>query len=226
MQTAWPAVVLPLAALWAAGGLVWHVRRSLAPGTRGTRRPSPAAPQGRGGDGIRYMFTTGMRPSHKESVARHPVAFVLGLSLHAAVATALAWLALHGIAPVLAGAGIVRIAALAITASGVAAALALAAHRAADPALRALSVPEDYVAEALVAVLLALTAAATMRRVPATPAAIAAALLLFWIPIGKLRHMATFFVARADLGRRLGERGTFAPARAPIAPVRLPRDSR
>ncbi len=219
MLPAGPAVLLPLAALWAAGGLLWHARRA-----SGTRRPSPATPQGRGGDGIRYMFTTGMRPSHKESVARHPVAFVLGLALHAAVATALAWLALRGLAPALAATDALRLAACAISACGVAAALALAAHRAADPVLRALSVPEDYLAEALVAALLALTAAAAARVVPARPAAIAATLLLFWIPLGKLRHMITFFLARADLGRRLGERGTFAPARAPIAPARAMKD--
>ena len=87
-------------------------------------------------------------------------------------------------------------------------------RRVANPVVRILSVPDDFLAIGLAVAFLAMLALASSGLVPVAAAAVAASVLLFYVPLGKLRHMVFFFLARADLGHRLGYRGVLPPARA------------
>ena len=81
------------------------------------------------------------------------------------------------------------------------------------PHLRGLSVPDDYVANALTTAFVALAGAS--RVSPAlTPAWLLSACLLFvYLPVGKIRHCVFFFSSRAHLGAFFGFRGVFPPTR-------------
>jgi nitrate reductase gamma subunit len=90
--------------------------------------------------------------------------------------------------------------------------LYLLVQRLLSPTLRAMSAPDDYLAILASCGLLAL---ASLRRIGPDDEILLllyAFLLLIYVPLGKLRHVVFFFVARADYGRRLGYRGVYPPA--------------
>lgn len=207
MGPAWPALLFLTAFVWAVSGLMYQAARAMC-----ARRISFARPQGNSFAGVLYMFTTAMRPSRKESVSRHPASFVLGLVLHGAAFGGLAGLAVALLAP--SWLGRLRIPLFALALAGLIAAGATVVRRVANPTVRTLSTPDDFVAIGLAIVFLTTLAAACFRPTLVWTAAVAASLLLFYVPVGKLRHMVFFFLARADLGSRLGFRGALPSHRA------------
>jgi hypothetical protein len=78
-----------------------------------------------------------------------------------------------------------------------------------SPTLRAMSAPDDYLAIVASCGLLALVSIGPGHE---TALMLYTSLLLIYLPLGKLRHVVFFFVARADYGRRLGHRGVYPPA--------------
>ncbi len=197
-------------ALWLA--LAWAVIAlgvQLARAWGGGRRQHGRA-AGRPWQGLVYNFTTAMTPGHKETAYRHVSEFALGIALHVGVIvvglSTLLWLvwsrggqAAYVIARPLAGLGLL-------------AGLLLLARRALSPTLRAISTPDDFVA--ILATNLFLAAAAALAGTHGHALfVICAVLLLLYLPLGKLRHAAFFWAARADLGLRLGYRGVYPPAR-------------
>jgi hypothetical protein len=203
----WSAPALAAGIAWAAGGLAWSAGRAL----RGIAAPF-AARAGSPAAGVFSMLAAAMVPSRKESVRRHPVSFALGGLLHAGVFVLLAGLVTVACAP--AALGAVRAAGVPAAAVALLAAAALAVRRGSRADLRRLSVPDDYLAVSLVILFLLAGSAALLEWIPGAAAIAATLVLLAYVPAGKLRHMAFFFVARADLGRRLGYRGVL-PAAAP-----------
>lgn len=150
-----------------------------------------------------------MRPSKKESVSHYPLSFGLGLILH--VGIFISFLAAPGsilLPQILFSLRIVV---------GAAAGLALGAcfvlllRRICRPEVRAISPAEDYGANLLVAVFLAGAVAFSLGWIKGDWFRWAAAAVLIYLPLGKLRHAVFFFIARADLGRRLGWRGVYPP---------------
>ena len=196
---------LAAAAAWALLGLGFAALRTLR-----SSWPSFAAPRGAGMPGLIYSFTGAMAPARKESVSRHPAAFVLGLALHAGVAGSFVALGAAAVAPDALTSLAPALLVLALV--GLAGGLALLVKRIASAEMRAVSVADDFVAAALVALFLADAALWLAQLVPAAGFAAMGALLLFYAPLGKLRHMAFFFVARGDAGWRLGLRGVYPPA--------------
>lgn len=200
-------LVVALCALWAAIALILQVRHARDGGRRehGRRAGSPAR-------GLLYNFTVAMTPAHKEAVSRHPFKFATGVLMHAGVAVSLL-----GVALLVAGFdGGYRLLTLARPLVGLAllAGLYLLVQRTLSPTLRAMSAPDDYFAIVASCGLLALV---FLRRIgPAQELGLLfyVALLLVYLPLGKLRHAVFFFVARADFGRRLGYRGVYPPAAA------------
>ncbi len=181
---------------------------ALAVQARAALRARPrsfAAPAGSARRGAVYGFTAAMSPAHKESVRLHPLSFALGLVLHAGVAAALAGTLLAAAGAAVAGGGPRFLAGVA--AGGAAAAAALLARRATDRTVRANSVPEDVLAALAVLAFLALSAAGLAGALPRAAWLFAAAAFFVYVPLGKLRHAAFFFVARGDLYARLGGRG-------------------
>ncbi len=197
--------LLWLGLAWAGAALAWQLARAWGGGRREYGRSAGSAWQG-----LIYNFTAAMSPAHKETASRHAGEFALGVVLHlgvvAVAGAALLWLVWTRGGE--AAFAVVRpIAGLALLAG-----LILQIRRALSGTLRAMSTPDDYVANAATCLLLAAAAlfAGTRGHVIFV---LGAVLVLLYLPLGKLRHSIFFYAARADLGRRLGRRGVYPPRR-------------
>lgn len=192
---AWAAVALALQVIMARGG--------------GRRDHSRRA--GSGVRGIFYGFTTAMHPAHKESARLHPIAFGIGVLMHVGVAAAGLGLVALVVHPP-AGAAVLG-ATQPVFVVALLAAVALVVRRHHSITLRAMSTPDDHLAVAATCVLLAAALAAPFGATATLALLVYAVLFLLYLPLGKLRHVVFFFVARGDYARRLGRRGVYPPAR-------------
>jgi hypothetical protein len=197
-------VLLALAFVWAVSGLAFAARRALKHGAR-----TFASPVGSPSKAVFYNFTTAMLPSHKESVSRHLFSFATGTIFHLAVFASLAAVLASAVCPATFDLG--RRLWQPVAAVGIAACLVLLVRRLKDRELRTVSVPEDFLANGLVGIFLAAVMTVAGRWLPLYVLHFATAVLFLYMPLGKLRHAVFFFLARADLGRRLGWRGVYPP---------------
>lgn len=192
-----------LAATACAGALVAQALRAQGYGPR--RRFAP--PAGSASAGIRYAFTGALSPRAKESAREHPLAWAAGMAFHGGVFTGLLALALAlaGLRPPLP----VAVAIGLVCGLGGLCGLGLLAKRLLQPELRALSHPDDWIAN-LLATALPLLALGWLASPPLETAFFVGALaLLVYAPFGKLRHAVFFFLSRRHLGAFFGRRGTF-----------------
>lgn len=196
-----------VAAVWAIVALTWQAFRA----TRNAR-PDFAQRAGSPARGVLYAFTGAMTPAHKESIRLYPLEFALGLILHVPVFIGMA-ATLVMIADPERGAALVAATRVA-TLVGLAAGVCLLIRRLQRADLRHISTPDDYAA--IVATSGLLLSAGLLPMTTAGRAALLtyAALLFMYVPLGKLRHIVFFFLARAEYGRRLGYRGVYPPVRA------------
>jgi len=200
-----PEILLAIAFVWAVVALAVQVRAA--------RRAIPALfapPAGTASRGVLYGFTGAMLPSRKESATRHPVSFAAGLLFHLGVAASLLTVLLSVFLPPDAVA-FGRLALAPAAGVGLAAGIFLLVKRFATADLREISPPDDYVANLALAVLLSATLAFWLEALSADALGMLAAILLLYLPLGKLRHVVFFFLARADLSGRLGFRGVYPP---------------
>jgi hypothetical protein len=167
--------------------------------------PPLAPPRGSASAGVRYAFTTAFAPWAKESARTHLPSYLAGIVYHLAVFAMLALLLASVLVPVLPP-GVARVAGT-LFAVGTLCGVALLIKRALNPALRALSVPDDVLANALVTG--ALAAGAAFVVAPAARAAfqVIGGLVLLYAPLGKLRHMLFLFTSRRFWGEWHGRRG-------------------
>jgi len=199
--------LLAISMVWAAAALAAQVLAARGRGRRDYSRPT--------GDprrGIIYNFTTAMLPGHKETIRLHPVEFGIGLLMHLGVICSLLAaivLLVHGDSGIRFASVIRPLAAAALVSGAV-----LSIRRAVSAKLRALSVPDDYVASLATCGLLAMAAFLQLDARGQMLFMLYTALLFVYMPLGKLRHVVFFFVARGDYGRRLGYRGVYPPAAA------------
>lgn len=204
-----PSLVLA-AALAASAAAFVAMRRRL-----GRALPAPfAAPRGSADAGVRWALTAAFLPWNKESARDHPASYGAGLVLHAGVAVMLARLLWT-----LTGRGLPRsiaTGAAIVIGAGLVCGLGLFAKRALDPRMRALSIPEDYVASAFVGATLALGLAACLSPRAVIPFQWAGAALALYAPLGKLRHMVFLVTSRRFWGRFFGRRGV-KPAPGAVA---------
>lgn len=191
---------------------VWCVALMAASLVRALRRGRPrvtAVPRGRAVDGLAYVFGPAMRPWAKDGARRHPAVVGLGLVYHLGIAAATVMVgALVAAAwSPLSWSGGVRglLTLLLVFATG--AGLALLLRRLRDAALRRISIPDDYVSNALVTLFLAATTAWLIGGAFEPLVLSAASALLLYAPLGKIRHCVFYPVARVALGLRLGRRG-------------------
>ena len=195
-----------LAGVWAAGALcqqVLSVRRG---------GPDYSQPAGSPARGLLYNLTLGMLPTRKESARLHPGKFAVGIVMHLGT---LACLALVVVSLIDADAGLRGLTLLRpLVAVALLAGLYLLVRRGVSRNLRAMSVPDDYVAIALTCGLLGLSLAAPLFAQGRATLLGYAAVLLVYLPLGKLRHAVFFFLSRGELGSRLGYRGAYPPLRA------------
>jgi hypothetical protein len=191
--------------LWAIAGFALLLVRSWRFGQ------DYSVPAGSGLAGAMHNLASALVPTRKESVRRHPLAFCLGLLLHAGVLSALV-----GVTIVLGGgaAAAYLTAVRPLLVAGVVAGVVLLFRRCFSRELRRLSVPDDYVAIVAVCGFLLTAAVFTHGHAARTLFAVYSGLLLLYMPLGKLRHAVLFFVVRAEYGWRLGRRGVYPAARS------------
>jgi len=200
-------IIAAAALAWAAALLLAQLLRAWAGG-----RKDYAQAAGSGGRGIVYNLTAAMSPAHKEAARNHPLGFGAGVILHAGVAVAvLEWLAL--IARPFAYPRILAITLTVVLALALAGSLFLLGNRILRSRMRALSSFDDYFSPAMTFAFLALAAAYAFGKITPPPFLVYGAVFFFYLPLGKLKHVLFCPVSRIDLGRRLGRRGTFPPAR-------------
>ena len=197
---------LVLSAVWAVVALAVQVW-----GLRGARPREAAEARGSAVAGAVWGFTVAMSPAHKESASRHPIVFALGLVLHAGVLAAIATVAISMLAP--RSAPFVRSSLAVLASTGLVACVALLVRRLSSEELRELSPLDDYLANVVIALLLASALAFHAEVLPGSALRILAALLLLYLPLGKLRHALFCFLARGELAARLGLRGVYPAAR-------------
>jgi nitrate reductase gamma subunit len=195
-----PALLL-LAAFVVAAASLAHARFGIG-SVRTWRYAPPRAPAG---SGVRYAFTTAFLPWAKESASGHPASYLAGIVYHAGIFAMLACLALSLTAlqapPLLANALSV------LLGVALAAGLCLLVKRLADVALRAISVPDDFVANLLVDAALAAAVAAALVPSARFVFQLTGAALLLYAPLGKLRHMLFLLTSRRLWGVYYGRRG-------------------
>ena len=160
--------------------------------------------------GVRYAFTAAMLPEAKESVMIHLPSYLAGIAFHLGTFAAFGLLA-ASIAGSRVSAPAFWLACVA-TLAGTIGGLALLGKRIATPYLRGLSAPDDFVANVLTTAFVALAGATVLVAALRNVWLVAASLLLFYLPIGKIRHCLFFFSTRAHLGAFFGYRGVLPPS--------------
>lgn len=178
---------------------------------RGTRRralPEDRSPmKGDPARGIAYAFTTGMMPWAKESTRIHLVAYLRGIGFHLGIFAALGAL--------LASPFWSRLPAWLMDTLGVAMAAgallgaAGAILRLLERNLRGLSSPDDHFAVWLVSAFMAAGAAAVWNADWMIPFYVVSAVVLAYVPLGKIRHCLYYFFSRIFFGRFFGRRAVF-----------------
>jgi nitrate reductase gamma subunit len=173
------------------------------------RTPAKGSP----GRGVAYAFTLGMAPWAKESTRLHAVSYLRGVGFHLAVFLGLAAAAVSPWWPAIPEQ--VRVGAAVVLALGAILGAAGSIMRLMEPHLRSVSIPDDHFAVAFVTLFLIVTGLALWNAAFTVPMYVVTALMLAYIPLGKIRHCLYFFVSRVFFGRFVGRRGVL-PHPAPL----------
>ncbi len=162
---------------------------------------------GRPLSGVVYAFGKGMMPWEKESVARHLWTFTAGVLYHLGILLAFVQLFMHLLAASLPQS--LRLPLHAGLLVGLGCGLALLGKRLFKKTLRCLSCADDFLANLLVDIFLALSLLFSWGRISEVPWLAAATVLLLYIPAGKIRHCCFFFYTRTLFGLFFGRRGVY-----------------
>jgi nitrate reductase gamma subunit len=191
------------------------------PADRSPLKGSPSA-------GVQYAFTTGMAPWAKESTRIHSIAYLRGIGFHIGIFAALAALI---ISPLWGYLPAPLVTALMIVASlGAVLGAAGGVMRIAEQDLRGLSTIDDHFAVWIVTAFMVLAALAMWNPAALVPFYIVSAVMLVYIPLGKIRHCLYFFFSRTFFGKFFGRRAVFphpqatASTRPEPAKVQVRRD--
>ena len=178
-------------------------RARLGIGSVRARLFAPSA--GSAGEGITYAFTAAFLPWAKESARGHPLSYLAGIVYHAGILAMLICLVLS-VAPLQAAPALAHGLAF-LFGAALAAGLGLLVKRLADSGLRAVSVPDDFIANLLVDGALAAALAAALLPAALFVFQLWGAALLAYAPLGKLRHMLFLLTSRRLWGAYYGRRG-------------------
>lgn len=167
-----------------------------------------AKPSGSEAAGVRYSFTRGMSPAHKESAYLHLPTYTAGLVYHAGTFVSVFALILSFFISDIPG-WIPWVLAIYLCISCLSG-LFILIKRVSVRKLRTLSNPDDYFSNILVTLFHAMTVAYLLIGHPARcPYYLCATLLFLYMPMGKLKHLVYFFAARYQLGLFFGRRGVW-----------------
>lgn len=162
-------------------------------------------------EGMIYSLTGAMAPWKKETAFLHLPTYGAGIVYHIGSFVAFGWLAIHCF-----GIGIpawIRIISIAVFLASVVSGAGILLKRFINPRLQKLSVPDDYFSNGLVTGFQIVSLLVLLRKVETQVLFFYAGLLFLYIPVGKLRHVIFFFIARLYLGRYYGKRGIWPPSR-------------
>lgn len=203
------SVVLLAAVVVAMGTLLFE---HLQPGV--PKAPAPVSqPKGSTRAGVLYAFTLAFAPTAKESASRHLPSYLAGIGFHISVFTMLARLLASLAFATLPNA--LDVAVAVISGIGLVFGLGLLVKRLAEANLARISVPDDFLSNLLVDAAFAACLAATVIPALLPLFQVTGALLLLYMPLGKLRHMVFLLSSRRHLGIHFGRRGV-RPAPRPI----------
>ncbi len=161
---------------------------------------------------IRYAMTGAMNPVKKESAFRHWPTYIAGVVYH--LGTFLA-IGLYFI--ILAGIETGRVAAFVLAGALLLSSLAgfgILLKRMIKPALRHLSIADDYISNLLVSLFQLCTGLMLAGAGIEFIYYMIVSILCVYLPLGKLRHCILFFAARYHLARFYGHRGVWPPRSA------------
>lgn len=164
------------------------------------RSPAKGSPQ----RGVFYAFTLGMAPWAKESTRRHVLAYLRGVGFHVGLFAGLAALLVSPWwsfipSPILFFFSL-------ITGLGALFGLVGEIMRWSERNLRALSTADDHASVVLVTLFLALTTMALINAAWLPVMYAASAVMLAYVPLGKIRHCLYFFFSRRFFGLFIGRR--------------------
>jgi hypothetical protein len=164
-----------------------------------------ARPKGRMLSGIVYSMTSAMSPTKKETAYTHLPTYTAGILYHLGTFLSLALLIFFFFRipiPRIMG---IPVAIFLLITSG--AGLVILIKRCVDKKLRSISCPDDYASNIFVTGFQSLTAVSLITVTTHPILFIYSGLLFLYIPLGKLKHLLYFFLARFQLGRFYGRRG-------------------
>jgi hypothetical protein len=189
-------------------GLTWRWRWT-------ARRPLKSdfsTPKGSPQKGALYAFTMGMMPWTKEVVRKKPFPYVRGVAFHMGIFIGLGALVISPwwhLLPEWA-----RLALAVVTGGGAVLGLIGAATRVIEKHLRAISTPDDHASVLIVNIFLATTCIALLQSTWLPTMYIVSAVMLIYIPMGKIRHCIYFFFSRLFYGQFVGRRAVIHSAEA------------
>ncbi len=199
--------MLEISRLFAVAGLIFFVLGLFYHWYSTKKLKSPidkARPKGSQTVGIIYAFTIGMLPWVKESTRRHWVAYLRGVVFHLGIFVGLFVLTfglfvkfdknlslifafVTGLGAIMGFAGIVI--------------------RSLEKNLRLISTIDDYLSVLLVSIFLSFVSLSLLDDKYMEPMYLFSGLMLFYAPLGKIRHCLYFFFSRFFFGKHLGRRG-------------------
>ena len=171
-------------------------------------------PKGSISKGVAYSLTAAMIPNKKETAYLHMPTYAAGIIYHLGSFLAFAWLI-----PLFFGLklpGLIKNVSIGLLLLSSLCGIAILLKRIVNSKLRNLSVPDDYFSNALVTGFQMLSAFVLLLNFLDTALFIYAAVLFFYIPVGKLRHIIYFIPARIYLGWFYGKRGVWPSRRAAV----------
>jgi hypothetical protein len=193
-----------LSALYSIAALLFLYRRSLSFG----RKKDFSSAKGKSKDGIIYAFGKGMTPWGKESAGKHLPTYLGGIIYHGALLSAILFIFWDMFRLLLPSVILTLLQILWII--GCAAGIILFIKRSVSSMLRRLSCPDDFFANLVADIFLALTILASINAGWITAWQIFTIILFIYIPFGKIRHCFFFFVTRIVFGVFFGRRGVFS----------------
>ncbi len=171
-------------------------------------RTNPAPPLGKKWPAVAYSFTGGMSPTKKESAYLHLPTYTAGMIFHIGLFTAVLYtfLLLFGfILP-----DTLRYIFAGLFTLGALCGIAILIKRFLKPVLKAISNPDDFFSNILVTVFQIISCLTVFDIRFISVLFIYSAVLLLYIPVGKLRHSFYFFSSRIALGFFYGSRGVWS----------------
>ena len=174
---------------------------------RGGGRKDFSTKEGNPKAAVVYNFTVAMMPTHKETVRNHPIKFVIGITMHmGAFYSILRVFSLLFFPDMVFVYPYLLASALTIP---VLCGIYLFLRRIFSANMRSMSCFDDYLAILMTTGFTICAILLEISIISPNVFLIAASVLFFYLPIGKLRHVLFFFLARINYGSRLGYRGIY-----------------